>query len=758
MRKCVWFALLCLAWGMTAFGQGGGEVKKLVAQLKSKNVDDRREAAKVLEQLGPEARSAAQALITAVSKDTDATVRKNAILALSKVGLDPKDPKDAKDIKETRAALINALRDKGGSAYRNEITDTLAKLGKDSVPGLVSFLSGKNKAAEEDTRAACVTALGNIGPAGGKESASVLRSTLNDTSEKLKVRQAAAAALGKLGAEAVPAIGALINVSKEGTDDTLRTNAITSLAMLVPVVKEDAARDILKALSAAMKDKKKPAIAKKAVEALLKMGQAAVPPLIDIIVAKDTPDDFRLEAAKHLAKLEPEGAKVVPDLVKLLQIKNETIQKIAAESLLHIGIDAKGSVSDIIKAMGDSPDPVKEILGKLLGKIGKAALPELVKLLKSEDDATRAAAADAIGNIGADAAGAEKEINLLLKDKSPSVRAKAVDVLEKIGKSPVPGLVEQLKDLDPTVRAGAVELLGALGPKAKAALPSLRPLLKDPVKEVRVQVVIAMKEMGPEAKGALPDFIAALKDADTDVRRQAAAAIAPFGPEAKEAVPALVANLKDKDEGVRKDMVDALSKVGEAAVAPLIQALKDPSELCRQSAAEALGAIGPKAKEAVLPLASVLQDADVNVRKFAALALRDIGASAKEAAVELTLALLNDKDKDVREFAGSALIQINPDPAIALPAFAGAMRDKEEGVRQIASEGLAKRGAAAVPYLTKLLKDKNKEARKATAETIDKMGVQASGTLGALEEAVKAEKDADVKGAMEQALKKLKTK
>ena len=97
-----------------------------------------------------------------------------------------------------------------------------------------------------------------------------------------------------------------------------------------------------------------------------------------------------------------------------------------------------------------------------------------------------------------------------------------------------------------------------------------------------------------DIRKALPALIKATDDSDADVRAWAAHAIAEIGPDAKEAVPALIKLLKGKDEGPRN------------------------------TSCMALGAIGPAAKEALPALREALNDPSKDVRQFAASAIKQI--------------------------------------------------------------------------------------------------------------------------------------
>jgi HEAT repeat protein len=109
----------------------------------------------------------------------------------------------------------------------------------------------------------------------------------------------------------------------------------------------------------------------------------------------------------------------------------------------------------------------------------------------------------------------------------------------------------------------------------------------------------------------------------------------------------------------------------------------------------------------------------------------------------------------VRNHAALALLQVNPEPRLAAPAFRLGLRDRKAlGVNDCAVEGLTKLGAAAVPELREALKDKDKVVRRLAAEVLGKIGAAAMPAVPALKEAAK-DPDAAVKAAAEKALKEI---
>lgn len=194
---------------LTATAASAADVSDLIKQLKDKDIDVRRSAAKDLASAGPDAKAAVPAL-TAALKDGDLFVRRFAAQALGEIG------KEAKSAAPSLNALLKEGKDK------KEVLDAAAG------------------------------ALGKIG--GSPDSVKALASTLKDTGADPGVRRQAAESLGKLGGDAKSAIPVLVDVLKpakggampRGTD--FRPEVATALGEIATPADKTAV-DALKTLS-----------------------------------------------------------------------------------------------------------------------------------------------------------------------------------------------------------------------------------------------------------------------------------------------------------------------------------------------------------------------------------------------------------------------------------------------------------------------------------------------------------------------------
>jgi HEAT repeat protein len=154
--------------------------------------------------------------------------------------------------KESVQALTIALKD-SDRYVRRFAAQALGEIGpeaKFAAPVLSAIVrDGKDK---KEVLEAAAAALGKIGA--GPSSLYALAATLRDTSRDPEVRRQAAEALGKMGASAKPAIPALVDVLKPGKGQPppgsgdLRAEAATALAEIASP-EDKPAIDTLTALS-----------------------------------------------------------------------------------------------------------------------------------------------------------------------------------------------------------------------------------------------------------------------------------------------------------------------------------------------------------------------------------------------------------------------------------------------------------------------------------------------------------------------------
>jgi HEAT repeat protein len=179
-----------------------------------------------------------------------------------------------------------------------------------------------------------------------------------------------------------------------------------------------------------------------------------------------------------------------------------------------------------------------------------------------------------------------------------------------------------------------------------------------------------------------------LEDKEWEVRREAASTLGKLNN--LEGLEPLAKALDDLDSDVRDAAALALGKIGSRrAVGPLVLALKDEVTSVRRIAAASLSRIDPdwvslpETRSAAEGLKVAIQDAEPAVRFFVAQLLVNLGELGPDAiaglapedhlaspavkrrrmATNLFVAMMDDRDRDVRQAAAEALGRLGGDRA-----------------------------------------------------------------------------------------------
>lgn len=345
--------------------------------------------------------------------------------------------------------------------------------------------------------------------------------------KKESARLEAAAALGKIGADAVePLMMAL-----EGQDNTLRFYAAVALGR----VGKPAVPSLLRAMQG--RDTK---VRQGAIHALGEVGpdaKAAIPELIGIL--KNEGGDLASEASHALGKI---GKPAVDALVAALKDLDGISLMDAIRALGEAGAEAKSAVPDLRTVLKRGGFLIRIEAANALGKIGpdaKEAVPDLINALKDQNEFVREKAATALGRMGPHAKEAIPVLIDLLSvgPQSDYTRADvwlaASRALGQIGKEAVPLLVEALKSRDADVRKGAARALAGIGLDAQVATEPLTKALADRDAGVRAAAVSALGRIGADGKTVVPLIKPLLNEKDEAVRKAAAEALKHLEPDAK---------------------------------------------------------------------------------------------------------------------------------------------------------------------------------------------------------------------------------
>ena len=253
--------------------------------------------------------------------------------------------------------------------------------------------------------------------------------------------------------------------------------------------------------------------------ALVELGPAAVPALIDAVSARE---NTIIKSVRP--KLPNFVRRHFPNSIEILVRREQAVRVLS-----DLGTNAAPAVPALIAvvdpsdgfAIGYSPHDA-------LTKIGEAGIPQLIDVLQSRIPRSRARAAVYLGLLGAKASAA------------------------------APALGKAIDDRDPAVRFQAVTALWQIGPPARAALPQLKAALGRDDDYFRLQIVQALWEISHEVESTVPILIKVLGDANNPNRARAAMLLAQMGPAARDAVPALRSVMREEFSYTRVKAEEAL--------------------------------------------------------------------------------------------------------------------------------------------------------------------------------------------------------
>lgn len=393
----------------------------------------------------------------------------------------------------------------------------------------------------------------------------------------------------------------------------------------------------------------------------------------------------------------------------------------------------------LLKALGDKhPDVIRSAMLGLRRSTDERVIPALVPLLQHRDFIVRASAGQTIDTIPwvpkernerlafyiakgwferAASAGVDAipYLQLTVETGPVSTAVRAVEALGVIGDPSVVKLLHSsLRSPEPAVCIAAADALGKVG--GKEAVEALTGCLTSNLTQLRAASVQSLGRLGAaEATGLICKM---LLDKEWDVRKEAASALGKLNN--LEALDPLTKVLEDVDSDVRETATLALGKIGSRrAVGPLVLALKDEVTSVRRIAAASLSRIDPdwvslpETRSAAEQLKVAIQDAEPAVRFFVAQLLVNLGELSPDAvagmapedqlaspaikrrrtATNLFIAMLEDRDRDVRQAAAEALGRLGGDRAKQALTRAGSDPDGDvAAATQMALQALGTEG------------------------------------------------------------------
>ncbi len=318
------------------------------------------------------------------------------------------------------------------------------------------------------------------------------------------------------------------------------------------------------------------------------------------------------------ATFRQESKPLIPELLKALRNKDESVVSVAAEVLMVLGPEAQAALPDLERIVHNESSTA--FTRMMMFHVLLFVMPEdrpvgpiMLKALNSLPWETYEDLLNEFGGVSSDDKDQQFEDAQKLRGTMVALSIPVyVGPMISSGhtKIEVPYLVKIASgDYPATVRAMAVGILGALQLDAKSAVPALRTLLKDEDRFVRTWAVDALLRIEREPK-LIPELIEALELK---------------GKKREEAEKGMREWLKQQEQ--ERESWRELFSDGDD-LTEFVQMMKHGSGFLRRQAIQYLGLIGPGAKSAVPELRKALHDSDEDTRQMAAEAIKQIETTA----------------------------------------------------------------------------------------------------------------------------------
>ena len=492
------------------------------------------------------------------------------------------------ELREARAIdpLVLTLKDKNPNV-RRAAEEALARIGSSAVPPLVTLF----KSADADLRQAAVQVLVRM----GQVSVPSLGHALHDPDSV--VRDTAAKVLSKInGDESLAQLLAALKAGDAGAKDAAAAALVKlgarAVRPLVEILREN-----------------KPRVRETVAAALVRLGERAVGPLIAALKERET----REAVIETLTKIEPKWAttdaakSAIPKLIEELQSDDENARRSAANALGQIG--EASALEPLLKLLEDPSDALKEVAATNLGRLGDPrALTALVRVLTTSKPKVRAAAAASLTQIGSALA---EPLVIALKSRDTPVREAAAGVLVQVGHAVIEPLAQALLLIDPGLAQQATEssspqFVAALSEGSPAASrPEPRPLRPREAKANEPQFSFIGASVPAKFAQDLVTLARAYCSPDPAARESAVKSLL----QATSSEPLLVKALQDENHGVRRAAAHALANQGDGRAREVLRSdLNDSSGLVALDAAESLLKVGEIS--VVMTLVRVLRECD----------------------------------------------------------------------------------------------------------------------------------------------------
>jgi len=418
--------------------------------------------------------------------------------------------------------------------------------------------------------------------------------------------------------------------------------------------------------------------AKKAFEKLAKLGNAAVPKILEALASADkrqtaeyvellskmTNDKTLPLITRGLAEADPRT--VAGTAWALSSSRNYNVNRLV--DLLSEDEYSKSAIIEILTVHKDRLN-VRQLLGQIyfLQPSEKAAvfkvidevttvelIPDLLSRMDGKDPQVKMHIINVLSRFNTPEV--HKALQEQLKDTNKLVRQSALAGIAKMGGDVSIDLVcSLLLDSDVDVINKAVDVIVHMN--NPETVKYLIPALKAENEFSRRAAVEILNEIG--TTNSIKYLLEAVADEDWWVRSRASDALARIGGE--RVVSAVLELVKDKDENIRRAAIEILNSCGDKrAVEHLIEATKDKDWWVSERAADALG--GLRDKRAIPAIVKMVERNDRSLP----VALTTLGKLGDPKLIDRVLPFLQRPEKDVRVAAIEALTNLADEQRLEL--------------------------------------------------------------------------------------------
>lgn len=366
-----------------------------------------------------------------------------------------------------------------------------------------------------------------------------------------------------------------------------------------------------------------------------------------------------------------------------LDAKDPALRAACAEAVGILGERGRPFVPRLRELVGDEPfEPCGRaaVALSLLGAADETTVAALAAAWRRNETFARRCVADALGRIGEPAFPVIAEA---LEGKELRMRRWAAHALlsSRVPPAPLVGpLRAAVEAEDRTLRILAVRALGTAREHAAPALPQLVALLDEGDEEMRIATIDTLGAIGPAAAPAAPRILMFAGGRSGLLHAAAIRALGRIG--APEALPVLVRSLEAGGTGA----AEALASMGEAGRAALVAAARHEKVAVRRSAVDALFRQRVQTPEVIALLRLLAKDdADLSVRSMAAAAVANAPTQDDDGLAEILARVRALKPRTVPGDLVTQLVRkAKPETLLAL------LEDKDPNVRRIAAFACAK--------------------------------------------------------------------